>query len=158
MAMMLAAIAAFRREKEQAARAQSRQRRRRRNPWKQAGRARAAARRPAVNYEVNEKKGASVRVSLREAGEGLYEITLDGKTVHVDAVRSGPNVYSIIEDGQQFEAMVDEKGAHGFDVQARRPHLPSRGDRRNAASCSRARPRSSSRARRRWWPRCPARS
>jgi biotin carboxyl carrier protein len=69
-----------------------------------------------MNYEVGEKKGASVRVSLRETGEGLYEITLDGKTVHVDAVRSNPNIYSIIEDGQQFEAMVDEKGAHGFDV------------------------------------------
>ena len=83
----------------------------------EAGRpARAAARGPAVNYEVAEKKGASVRVALRETGEGLYEITLDGKTVHVDAVRSGPNIYSIIEDGQQFEAMVDEKGAHGFDV------------------------------------------
>ena len=70
-----------------------------------------------MNYEVSEKKGASVRVSLRETGEGLYEITLDGRTVHVDAVRSTPNIYSIIEDGQQFEAMVDEKGAHGFDVQ-----------------------------------------
>jgi biotin carboxyl carrier protein len=69
-----------------------------------------------MNYEVGEKKGASTRVSLRETGEGLYEITLGGKTVHVDAVRSGPNIYSIIEDGQQFEAMVDEKGAHGFDV------------------------------------------
>jgi biotin carboxyl carrier protein len=31
-------------------------------------------------------------------------------------VRSGPTIYSVIEDGQQFEAMVDEKGAHGFDV------------------------------------------
>jgi biotin carboxyl carrier protein len=69
-----------------------------------------------VNYEVAEKQGASVRVGLRETGEGLYEISLDGKTVHVDAVRSGPNIYSIIEDGQQFEAMVDERGAHGFDV------------------------------------------
>ena len=69
-----------------------------------------------MNYEVAEKKGASARVALRETGEGLYEITLDGKTVHVDAVRSGPNIYSIIEDGQQFEAMVDERGAHGFDV------------------------------------------
>jgi biotin carboxyl carrier protein len=69
-----------------------------------------------VNYQVAEKKGASTRVALRETGEGLYEITLDGRTVHVDAVRSGPNIYSIIEDGQQFEAMVDEKGAHGFDV------------------------------------------
>ena len=69
-----------------------------------------------MNYEVGEKKGASVRVSLRETGEGVYEVTLDGKTVHVDAVRSTPNIYSIIEDGQQFEAMVDEKGAHGFDV------------------------------------------
>jgi acetyl/propionyl-CoA carboxylase alpha subunit len=69
-----------------------------------------------LNYEIAEKKGASVRVALREIGEGLYEITLDGKSVHVDAVRSGSNIYSIIEDGQQFEAMLDEKGAHGFDV------------------------------------------
>jgi hypothetical protein len=69
-----------------------------------------------VNYEVAEKKREPVRVALRETGEGLYEITIDGKAVHVDAVRSGPNIYSIIEDGQQFEAMVDEKGAHGFDV------------------------------------------
>jgi biotin carboxyl carrier protein len=69
-----------------------------------------------VNYEVREKKGASARIGLRETGEGLYEITLDGRTVHVDAVRSGPAIYSIIEDGQQFEAMIDERGAHGFDV------------------------------------------
>jgi acetyl/propionyl-CoA carboxylase alpha subunit len=69
-----------------------------------------------VNYLVSEKGREAVTVSLRESGEGVYEITLDGRTVHVDAVRSGPTVYSIIEDGQQFEAMVDEKGAHGFDV------------------------------------------
>jgi acetyl/propionyl-CoA carboxylase alpha subunit len=69
-----------------------------------------------VNYEVAEKGGASALVSLRETSEGIYEITIDGRTVHVDAVRSGPTIYSVIEDGQQFEAMVDEKGAHGFDV------------------------------------------
>jgi biotin carboxyl carrier protein len=69
-----------------------------------------------MNYEVSEKKGEPVRVALRETGEGKYEITIDGETVHVDAVRSGPTVYSIIEDGKQFEAMVDERGAHGFDV------------------------------------------
>ena len=69
-----------------------------------------------MNYEVAEKGGASALVSLRETGEGIYEITIDGRTVHVDAVRSGPTIYSVIEDGQQFEAMVDEKGAHGFDV------------------------------------------
>ena len=69
-----------------------------------------------MNYQVSEKGGASRVVSLRETGEGIYEITLDGETVHVDAVRSGPTVYSVIEDGRQFEAMVDEKGAHGFDV------------------------------------------
>jgi biotin carboxyl carrier protein len=69
-----------------------------------------------VNYEIAEKKRESVRVALRETGEGRYEVTLDGRTVHVDAVRSGPTIYSVIEDGQQFEAMVDEKGAHGFDV------------------------------------------
>jgi biotin carboxyl carrier protein len=69
-----------------------------------------------VNYEVAEKKRGSVRVALRETGEGQYEISIDGKAVHVDAVRSGPNIYSVIENGQQFEAMVDEKGAHGFDI------------------------------------------
>jgi biotin carboxyl carrier protein len=69
-----------------------------------------------VNYEIAEKKHPSVRVALRETGEGHYEISIDGKAVQVDAVRSGPNIYSVIEDGQQFEAMVDEKGAHGFDV------------------------------------------
>jgi acetyl/propionyl-CoA carboxylase alpha subunit len=69
-----------------------------------------------VNYQVSEKGGETRLVALRETGDGTYEITLDGRTVHVDAVRSGPTVYSVIEDGQQFEAMVDEKGAHGFDV------------------------------------------
>ncbi len=69
-----------------------------------------------MNYEVSEKGGERRLVALRETGEGIYEITLDGRTVHVDAVRSGPTVYSVIEDGQQFEAMVDERGAHGFDV------------------------------------------
>jgi len=69
-----------------------------------------------VNYEVTEKGGESRLIGLRETGDGIYEITIDGRTIHVDAVRSGPTVYSVIEDGQQFEAMVDEKGAHGFDV------------------------------------------
>ena len=69
-----------------------------------------------MNYQVGEKGGESVLVSLRETAEGIYEITMDGRTVHVDAVRSGPTIYSVIEDGLQFEAMVDEKGAHGFDV------------------------------------------
>jgi biotin carboxyl carrier protein len=73
-----------------------------------------------VNYEVAKKQkggqGASLRVGLRESGEGRYEVTIDGQTVQVDAVTSGPTIYSIIEDGQQFEAVVDEKGAHGFDI------------------------------------------
>jgi biotin carboxyl carrier protein len=69
-----------------------------------------------VNYQVSEKGGEGRLIALRETGDGIYEITFDGRTVHVDAVRSGPTVYSVIEDGQQFEAMVDEKGAHGFDI------------------------------------------
>jgi biotin carboxyl carrier protein len=69
-----------------------------------------------VNYEVSEKGGEVVRVGLREVGEGQYQVTIDGHTAQVDAVRSGRTIYSIIEDGLQFEAMVDEKGAHGFDV------------------------------------------
>ena len=69
-----------------------------------------------MNYAVSEKKGESLRVGLREIGEGEYEVTIGGELVHVDAVRSGRTIYSVIENGQQFEAVVDEKGAHGFDV------------------------------------------
>ena len=69
-----------------------------------------------MNYEVTEKKGESVRVGLRELEEGIYEVTLGDDVIHVDAARSSRTVYSIIEDGKQFEAMVDEKGSHGFDV------------------------------------------
>ena len=69
-----------------------------------------------MNYEVSEKKGETRRIGLRELGEGRFEVSLDGQVVQVDAVRSGHTIYSVIEDGRQFEAMVDEKGAHGFDV------------------------------------------
>ncbi len=69
-----------------------------------------------MNYEVSEKGAEPTLVGLKELSEGHYELTLDGETIHVDAVKSGPTIYSIIEDGRQFEAMVEEKGAHGFDV------------------------------------------
>ncbi len=69
-----------------------------------------------MNYEVSEKKGESLRIGLREIGEGQYEVTIAGETVHVDAVRSSRTIYSVIEEGQQFEVVVDEKGGHDFDV------------------------------------------
>ena len=69
-----------------------------------------------MNYEVREKKGANLRLGLTELGEGQFEITIDGAKVRVDAVKSGRTIYSIIEDGRQYEAIVDEKGRHGFDV------------------------------------------
>ena len=60
------------------------------------------AREPAVNYEISTKQGDPVRVGLRETADGQYEVTIDGDTVHVDAVKSGPTVYSMIENGRQF--------------------------------------------------------
>jgi biotin carboxyl carrier protein len=69
-----------------------------------------------VNYEVSEKGGETRTIGLVEVGENQYEITLDGRTVHVDAAKSGKTIYSIIEDGKQFEVIVDEQGPHGFDV------------------------------------------
>jgi biotin carboxyl carrier protein len=69
-----------------------------------------------VNYEVSEKKGETKTVGLVEKSDHEYEITIDGHTVHVDAARSGKTIYSIIEDGKQFEVVIDEQGAHGFDV------------------------------------------
>jgi len=68
-------------------------------------------------YEVTEKKtGKERRIELIELDEGQYEIQIDGKKVHVDAVRSGRTIYSVIEDGRQFEVAVDEKGPRGYDV------------------------------------------
>ncbi len=72
-----------------------------------------------MNYLVGEKKGERTVVSLQEVGEGIYDVTVDGVTVRVDAVKSGPMVYSLIEQGRQWEASIDEKGAHGFDVMVR---------------------------------------
>ena len=71
-----------------------------------------------MNYEVKQKKGESLQVALREVEEGRFDVTIEGKTVHVDAVRSSPSVDSVIEDGKQFEVVIDEKGSHGFDVLA----------------------------------------
>jgi biotin carboxyl carrier protein len=70
-----------------------------------------------VNYEVSEKKGETRTIGLVEKSANDFEITIEGRTVQVDAVQSGnKTIYSIIEDGKQFEVIIDEQGAHGFDV------------------------------------------
>ena len=69
-----------------------------------------------MKYEVSEKGGETRSVELRELDANAYEVTIDGQTVHVDAARSGKTIYSIIENGRQFEVIIDETGAHGFDV------------------------------------------
>jgi len=69
-----------------------------------------------MNYLVGEKKGERAALGLQEAGEGLYDVTLGGETVRVDVVRSGRAIFSVIEEGRQWEVMVDERGPHGFDV------------------------------------------
>ena len=69
-----------------------------------------------MNYLVGEKKAEKEIVGLSEIGEGLFEISVDGATVRVDIVKSGPTVFSLIEEGRQWEAAVDERDVHGFDV------------------------------------------
>lgn len=69
-----------------------------------------------MNYLVGERKAERTIVGLQEVGEGLFDVTIDGVTVRVDAAKSGPTIYSLIEEGRQWEASVDEQGAHGFDV------------------------------------------
>jgi biotin carboxyl carrier protein len=69
-------------------------------------------------YEVTEGK-ETVRVELHEAGETLYDVTIGERTVRVDVAKSGRTIYSIIEDGKQFEGMVEERGGPKFDVQVR---------------------------------------
>jgi biotin carboxyl carrier protein len=68
-----------------------------------------------VIYEVSEA-GETVRIELHEVGEGVYDVTVGSETVRLDAAKSGRTIYSVIEDGRQFEAMVEERGAHGFDI------------------------------------------
>ena len=69
-----------------------------------------------MNYEVSEKRGETKTIDLVEKSDHHYEVTIDGRTVQVDAAKSGKTIYSIIEDGKQFEVVIDEQGAHGFDV------------------------------------------
>jgi biotin carboxyl carrier protein len=69
-----------------------------------------------VKFEVSEKGGETRTVGLEELGENQFEVTIDGVALHVDVARSGRTIYSIIEDGKQFEVMIDEQGARGFDV------------------------------------------
>lgn len=67
-------------------------------------------------YEISEKNGETFRIELQEVADSLYELKIGDRSVRVDAVKSGRTIYSIIEDGRQYEVMVDERGAHGFDV------------------------------------------
>ncbi len=72
-----------------------------------------------MKYEVFEGKGAdrkSREIELRELGENHYELILDGERTEVDVVKSGPTVYSMIENGHQVEAMVDDKTDSDIDI------------------------------------------
>ena len=72
-----------------------------------------------MKYEIFEGKGkdrVSREVELRELGENHYELILDGVRTEVDVVKSGPTVYSMIENGHQVEAMVDDKTDSDVDV------------------------------------------
>ena len=67
-------------------------------------------------YEVSEGD-ETVRVELREIDDNVYDLSIDGKTVRCDIAKSVRTVYSVIEEGHQYEVMIDERAAHGFDVQ-----------------------------------------
>jgi biotin carboxyl carrier protein len=69
-----------------------------------------------VIYEVSEKGKEPRKVDLQEIDEGQYTVGIDDRTLQVDAVRSGRTVWSVIENGRQFEVSVDERGPRGFDV------------------------------------------
>ena len=88
----------------------------------------ADARGAPMIYEVTEGK-ESVRVELREAGENLYDVTIGEHTVRVDVAKSGRTIYSIIEDGKQFEAMVEERGRAEARRARAREAVSSRGGR-----------------------------
>jgi len=86
-------------------------------------------------YEVSEGK-TTLRIGLRELGESVYELAIDGKTCRVDVAKSGRMIYSVIENGRQYEAILDERGSHGFDVliAGRLFHLDAADERRKLLS------------------------
>ncbi len=78
-------------------------------------------------YEVSEKKTKRdpERIDLTERTENQYELTVGGRTSQLSVARSGLAIFSIIQDGRHYEAIVEEKGPHDFDVliQGRLFHL-----------------------------------
>jgi len=69
-------------------------------------------------YEVSERtsKREPRKIELRELDEGQFEIEIEGQTTRVDAVKSGRTIYSVIENGRQYEVSVDEKSSREFDI------------------------------------------
>ena len=51
--------------------------------------------------------GRFALASLRETGENSYEVLIDGKALHVDVTKTARTIYSVIEDGRQFEVVVE---------------------------------------------------
>ena len=89
-----------------------------------------------MNYEVTEKKESSPRRAARGRREPVRGHARRPHRPRRRRRRAAATIYSIIEDGQQFEAMVDEQGAH--EVRRARAgqlfHLEAH--RRALASCS----------------------
>ena len=76
-----------------------------------------------MKYEVHIGK-ATRTVEVEREADGRLRIRLDGSAVHVDAVETAADLYSILLDGQAFEARVlpEPEGllvrCGGYDVHA----------------------------------------
>ncbi len=69
-----------------------------------------------MNYEVSHGS-ESWRVSVKDVGGSVYEVTVDdGETVRVDVAKTPRTIYSLLIGSRQFEASVDERPDGTFDV------------------------------------------
>lgn len=62
-------------------------------------------------YEVADGE-ISTRVELRKVDENVYDVIIDGDTVQADLLEGSATILSLIENGAQFECVV-ERGRNG---------------------------------------------
>ncbi len=63
-------------------------------------------------------------VEVKEVGEGLFEVTIDGeRSLNLDVRRKGCCSFSVIRDGESFEVDLDSKGDGKYEVLIRDEHF-----------------------------------
>mgnify|MGYP002637522292 CR=1 FL=1 len=75
-----------------------------------------------MNY-VATFKSEDVRVKVEESGPGLYRVRVDGEEFEVDFFSAQENIYSLIIDNHSYEVDIDEVGRDQYSVLLKDDHF-----------------------------------